>query len=550
MVYAKPEAAKLKAFTSIVSPIELANFFGTSVKCLYFQLYSSKRPRYHTFQIQKSSGGARVIAVPPPLVLSFQRKLLSYISELTPPKKPCHGFSRGRSVVTNAETHLDSQVILNLDLEDFFPSIHFGRVRGMFCKRPFGFPLPIASMLAQLCCFQQKLPQGAPTSPIVANLICRGLDRDLDRLAHRCGCRYSRYADDLSFSTRQHQLPPPILGSTKPVELGEELMKIIATHDFMVNLSKVHLRQSHERQEVTGLVVNTKVNVRREYVHNLRAAIHDIEVNGVVAADRSFREIFDDKQRKRMSPSLNRHLKGKLAYLKMVKGSDDPVYVRYALRAHALISLRRFGVVVWGRSARPAHVSFLRESLWIVRAKDADGDVMFTGTAFTLDGVGIVSCSHNFDSEQDDLKIGSWELIRASVPTDVFPVTGIRALTGLDLAIVESPVTYRGALTRAVDSPSIGDPIFVVGYPLWKTLAEDLSVVPTVLSQIKTISAVGYLLAGANIYSGNSGGPLLDSNGKVIGVVAYGSSAVAAPNGSIKIEHVDALGGVPATPLS
>ena len=146
------------------------------------------------------------------MIAVFQRKLLACMTEFVTPLDSAHAFTLRRSVVTNARVHLDANLILNIDLLDFFPTFHFDRVKGMYRSRPFYFPDAVATVLAHICCFNGRLPQGAPTSPMIANIICRGLDRDLWRLARNHGCRYTRYADDITFSTKQN-LPISLLAS-------------------------------------------------------------------------------------------------------------------------------------------------------------------------------------------------------------------------------------------------------------------------------------------------------------------------------------------------
>ena len=148
------------------------------------------------FTIPKASGEKRTIAVPPPVLMAWQRRFCEYLTASYVPKPSVHGFTKGRSICSNASEHVGRRLILNIDLRDFFPSIHFGRVRGLFASHPFNFSNVVASTLAQLCTREGELLQGAPTSPIISNLICRRLDTDLWRLTRSLGCKYTRYADD------------------------------------------------------------------------------------------------------------------------------------------------------------------------------------------------------------------------------------------------------------------------------------------------------------------------------------------------------------------
>lgn len=201
MAVSPPSAAELASFRSMRTEADVATFLGVTVKALRYFLYSTRRPVYKRFSLVKKSGGTRSIAVPPAEVAGFQARLLGCMTPMAPPKSSCHGFAIGRSVASNARSHVGKNLVLNFDVKDFFPSINFGRVRGIFGAHPFGFPPTVATVLAQICCAQTVLPQGAATSPILANLVCRGLDNDLSRLARRHRCTYTRYADDITFST-------------------------------------------------------------------------------------------------------------------------------------------------------------------------------------------------------------------------------------------------------------------------------------------------------------------------------------------------------------
>ena len=161
------------------------------------------KPRYRSFVISKRNGSARVIDEPLKELKSIQRKILSYLESISGQPHSCvHGFVIDRSIVTNAQQHCNPRVkhILNIDLENFFPSITFKRVRGALRKHPFYFSHPVASLVAHICTREGVLPQGAPTSPFISNVICRGLDRDLKKLARNNRAEYTRYADDMTFS--------------------------------------------------------------------------------------------------------------------------------------------------------------------------------------------------------------------------------------------------------------------------------------------------------------------------------------------------------------
>jgi RNA-directed DNA polymerase len=194
---AEPESLRT-SFYSLTSVTELAALLECSLQqFIYWTRIARPQDRYRAFEIAKRSGAKRSIEAPSPVLLVLQRKLLQVLEAVYEPRAPVHGFVRARSVLTNASLHVRRAWVLNIDLADFFPSIHFGRVRGIFRAKPFLLPDPVAIAIAQLTCSQGRLPQGAPTSPIISNIICAKMDGELRRFASEQGAVYTRYADDI-----------------------------------------------------------------------------------------------------------------------------------------------------------------------------------------------------------------------------------------------------------------------------------------------------------------------------------------------------------------
>ena len=268
---------------------DVAKLLQTTLKGLTAILYTKPiATRYTTFETPKRGGGKRVIKAPDPKLKLLQQKLSVLLQDcldeinLAKSKEDhiVHGFMRKRSIISNAKQHRNRRWVFNLDLQNFFPSIHFGRVRGFFIKdKNFALNPDVATILAQIACDGNALPQGSPCSPVISNLIAHVLDMHIVRLASKVGCRYSRYADDLTFSTNKKEFPPPI-ASPDPMKgphawlPGKELEEIIIHSDFKVNAKKTRMQYRDSRQDVTGLVVNRKINIRREYRHSVRAMVH------------------------------------------------------------------------------------------------------------------------------------------------------------------------------------------------------------------------------------------------------------------------------------
>lgn len=284
--------ARLKKATSLSDVATLLDFRPKAVSYILY-----KQPnKYTIFQIPKRHGGQRTIKAPIDSLKLLQRRLSDLlqdcVDEINTAKKrkdrTAHGFKRKRSIITNARQHRHRRWVFNLDLEDFFPSINFGRVRGFLLKnRDFKLQENVATVIAQIACHENALPQGSPCSPVISNLVGHLLDMRLVKLASEAGCTYSRYADDLTFSTNKKEFPADIAVPSGAEDAashvwlpGEALHKVIERTGFRINAKKTHLMYRSSRQDVTGLVINEKINVRWEYRHNVRAMVNNLVKTG------------------------------------------------------------------------------------------------------------------------------------------------------------------------------------------------------------------------------------------------------------------------------
>lgn len=275
----------MKNISEIKSRRELADFLGIPGYQLSFILFL-KRPEsfYRTFEIPKKSGDMRHICAPTGILKSIQKKLAKRLGNKIKAIRfshniMCtnisHAFEKNKSIITNSRVHRNKKFVINLDLDNFFDSFHFGRVVGYFEKnRDFKLPHEVAVALAQLVCYNNRLPQGAPTSPIITNLICQIMDFRLLKIAKKYKLDFTRYADDLSFSTNHKDFL-----NLKDLFLKEITVEIVKA-GFTVNNKKTRLLYNDARQEVTGLVVNKKIGVKQEFVKNTRAMAHQLYSTG------------------------------------------------------------------------------------------------------------------------------------------------------------------------------------------------------------------------------------------------------------------------------
>jgi RNA-directed DNA polymerase len=267
------------SLSSAYSFASLAYLLHCTPKQLGYYLHKrSLSSQYKTFDIPKKRGGVRKISAPSTNLKLIQRSLADLLYDLRTFKPCVKGFVQKRDVRRNASFHVGQRYVLNIDLQDFFGSINFGRVYGLLAKPPYSIAHPVAAAIAKACTLNDKLPQGAPTSPVISNLICAKMDSELTRFAVANRCKYTRYADDLSFSTTRPSMPLASIESstdgTSTCILNPALRAIIESNGFVINESKVRLRDATARQEVTGLIVNKRVNVKRRFIRETRAMLH------------------------------------------------------------------------------------------------------------------------------------------------------------------------------------------------------------------------------------------------------------------------------------
>ena len=314
------DAAKLEALGLPVlhSPADVAKALKLSItqlKWLAFHSEVVKKTHYVRFAVKKRSGGERVLSAPHRKLKAIQRWILAEVLSKIPLENPAHGFVPGRGIVSNATPHVGRQFVVNLDLKDFFPSVGFRRVRHAF--RRVGYSGAVSTVFALLCCECPRqpvtfngeryevasgplgLPQGAPTSPALSNLVSRKLDKRLAGFAKKMGLNYTRYADDLTFSGPAELAP----------RIGYILAKVrhVAQEEgFTVNEKKTRVMRPSRAMEVTGVVVNDKPSVQRDEIRRLRAILHRAKTEGL------------DKQNREDHPHFRAWLEGKIAFVSMV----------------------------------------------------------------------------------------------------------------------------------------------------------------------------------------------------------------------------------------
>jgi len=289
---------------TLATPADLANALNLSIPRLRWLAFHSEAAavtHYVRFQVPKKSGGLRELSAPHRDLAAAQQWILMHILEKIPAHVAAHGFVPGCNTLSNAGPHVGRAAVANLDLKDFFPSISFPRVKGIF--QELGFSPAVATVLALLCteCPRRKveyagrvlhvatgpraLPQGACTSPALSNLLARRLDSRLAGLAGKLGFTYTRYADDLTFSGSGE-------AAAKLGYLLARVRHIVAGENLTVNEGKTRVQRPGTRQTVTGIVVNKRPNVPRRVTKRLRAILHQAAKSGLAAQNRDRRDNF------------------------------------------------------------------------------------------------------------------------------------------------------------------------------------------------------------------------------------------------------------------
>lgn len=454
---------------------------------------------YQSFDLQKGSK-KRTINAPDERLKFLQRRLLKVLEALYPARNPVHGFVANRSVVTNARSHLKRKNVLNLDLEDFFGSISENRVTGVLVS--IGIDEPVAEAIGYICCCHGTLPQGAPTSPVLSNMICFRLDRELMAYAKSNHCIYTRYADDITFSSHRpmgsvFEGKLPLAGSFKMDFLDEKLLGIFSANGFSLNGNKLHYADKHSRRMVTGIKVNQLLNLDRRFVRNIRAILNSIETKGFNEAQEKFEQLGH-------YGSLRLHLRGKIEWLKSVKGSTDPVVRRFARRFNDCFPQQTIKV-------EPDENEKRARSTWIIENGEQQGSCVF------VKGHGLITAAHCIKETEFA------HVFHPSKPSNKFVVTASKFDKKRDLALLNNsiPSTEYFELELADSTAQIGAETLAIGFPNYGP-GDSTNERPGFVSAKTKKFEVGLLEVTQKLTQGMSGGPLLNLGMEVIGIIHKG----------------------------
>lgn len=504
----KADDATLRAsFASLATLDDVARLLEVTPRSLRFYLYKAKR--YRHFQIRKKSGGLRTIHSPDNALKVIQQKLNQVLHAAYRGRSSVHGFARHRSILTNAGRHVGCNLLLNFDLADFFPSIHFGRVKGLLQSKPYSLPEESAIVLAQICCHEKTLPAGAPTSPVVANMVCGKMDSQLKELASRFRCKYTRYADDITLSTDLTRFPPAIAyreKESKQWSLGNELLKIITDNGFKINPTKTRCGSPGTRLEVTGLTINRGINVSRKIIRQVRAMLNAWTVYGFDAAQREFSAKYDSKQRRKRPADFRKVLLGKIDFIGFVRGRDDLLFLNLLSAYRKLAPDVPIHPITLTSKAKE---EVLRQAVWLL--EDEDGN---QGTAFAAEGYGLLTAWH----------VAEYKMAasRPAYNAKIYPARVVRKSIETDLAQLEidGPIPVQFAIGDS-ERMVVGDDVTLAGFPNYH-VGDSVHVDHGPITQTRTYIGVPHFVIKPTIVKGNSGGPVLNTAKQVVAVAVKG----------------------------
>lgn len=335
---AKYESKDLGVFLSEVASTSLINY-----------ILARKDSYYRNFRVKKKNDTYRYINEPLNQLFTIQKEFSQFLLINRAKNDHSHGFELNKSIITNANKHVNKKIVLNIDLEDFFSNISTSRI-GKLLLEKFNISEVEAIKIADLLTYKNSLPQGSPSSPVLSNLICEQLDYELHKYCKQFNITYTRYADDMSFSFNFNKLP---------IIQVKNIIFIIEQNNFKINKKKYRYYYRNTRQLVTGLVVNEKINVKREYYKNLRAILYNWSTKGIVYAQDKFIEKYGENK------NFTLTVEGWVNFLGQVKGKSNPQFLTLKSQLDKLLQESQFVKTFNFNNANPINLLELKAILEI-----------------------------------------------------------------------------------------------------------------------------------------------------------------------------------------
>ena len=518
-------------FLALKTREDVADLLGIKDGSLRYFLYAIKPDNmYFDFIIKKKNGDDRHIHAPEEKLKTIQRKLADILNCVYRIKPAAHGFVIDKNIITNAKCHVKRKYVLNMDLENFFEQIHFGRVRGMLMKPPYSIGAEAAMVIAQIACYNGKLPQGAPTSPVLTNMVCAPLDTKLSKLAKKYSLRYSRYADDITFSSNGEFPKEIAYVDFAGAHIGKEVEEIIIQNSFSINQNKTRLYDYKKRQEVTGLVVNKFVNIRRSYIKEIRAILYHCRKEGIyetakvyVSKDKCKNTAIVDAIKNESEENISKVenwfktvLKGKIGYIKQVKGKDNFVFLKYAKEMNEV-----FNEIVFKNVEEIELLEKIGKSVFVLESEHIEEYTQ--GSGFIVKGIGLLT-NYHVTEDNEIYDVCTWKREKIGAVSNLINL--VKHNKEIDYACYAFGKNSEDALELGnSENLKLGSRVLVVGYPQYAEGNTPEMQWTNIISERKFMQQFVYTIAGRLVH-GASGGVALDEEYKVIGIIRCGANTL------------------------
>ena len=531
-MFNRKDAEIIDKFKKLNTRVDVADLLEIDDKSLrYFLFVIPLEKKYVTFEIKKKNGSSRVICAPVYELKCIQRKLAYVLSLIYSPKLCAYGFIQDKNIVDNARHHIRRSYVLNIDLKNFFNQIHFGRIRGMLKAAPYGLGDEAATTIAQLSCFNGSLPQGAPSSPILTNMVCAPLDNQLMSFSKRNNMVYTRYADDLSFSPYRQTFTQEVLSlNDGQLNLGNGLLNIIKKNNFEINQAKTKLKAKTERQEVTGLIVNKFPNLKYNYIKNLRAILYNCKAKGVYHTaieyigkgfchNPAIIKIENDPIKEDIIVVwFKQVIKGKINYIKFVKGIRSITFLKFAQQANEIFDEPLFDI-----TALDELNDIINRNTFILKCDTPE----VQGSGFYVKEIGLITNSHvtdnggffNVFTPESYSKNTNLGIISKSINELISNKT-------IDYAIYKLNIDNITKVNIGDSSKlKVGDKVIIAGYPNFKRGDTVTKQSCEIIGITSYFGAPFYKISG-RIVHGASGGIVLNSDNEAIGIIKGGIASL------------------------
>lgn len=279
---------------------------------------------YRQFNISKKNGNFRKIVSPSIKIKVIQNNLVRFLQQIYNPPLFVNGFIKGKSILSNAIPHVKQKIILKIDLKNFFENINFFQIRDIFLSNPFSFNTQIATFITRICCFSGHLAQGSPVSPIISNIVCSRLDKQLYDFTSRNDCILTRYADDITISSSASKFCNNIIICENPIIISNQLKQIIESNRFKINYEKLCIKKQHTPMFVTGVKINNKPNLSRSKYRQIRSMIYSYLKYG------DNKCLYDYSKVTNKFPKCTFYdiIKSKISFFEMIRGNKDNLSIK------------------------------------------------------------------------------------------------------------------------------------------------------------------------------------------------------------------------------